>query len=205
MASTTTHSTTISTLSSPSATTSSRSVARSSVSGLPNVFASTSSRGSRWMTTGSSGPAAGTTSRNSRPHPRHPFIGAGFLAESARHLRHEHRLRPRAEASQLFFKTVQNKMHWAAHGQTAAEVICRRADASQPHMGLTSWSGERRSSTRSTDDRRHATPAGGPALRAEPNGSRSMSNRRGLCQRRSPRKGQESAKRKPKRPEEDDS
>ena len=50
---------------------------------------------------------------------------------------------PSAEASQLFFKTVQNKMHWAAHGQTAAEVIHRRADASQPHMGLTSWSGDR--------------------------------------------------------------
>ena len=50
---------------------------------------------------------------------------------------------PGIEASQLFFKTVQNKIHWAAHGQTAAEVIHRRADASQPHMGLTSWSGDR--------------------------------------------------------------
>lgn len=49
----------------------------------------------------------------------------------------------RTEASQLFFKTVQNKMHWAAHGQTAAEVIHRRADASQAQMGLTSWSGAR--------------------------------------------------------------
>ena len=44
---------------------------------------------------------------------------------------------PRAEASQLFFATVQNKMHWAAHGQTAAEVIAARADAAKPHMGLT--------------------------------------------------------------------
>ena len=50
---------------------------------------------------------------------------------------------PSDEASQLFFKTVQNKMHWAAHGHTAAEVIHRRADASQPHMGLTSWAGDR--------------------------------------------------------------
>ena len=50
---------------------------------------------------------------------------------------------PAAEASQLFFKTVQNKMHWAAHGHTAAEVIHGRADASQPHMGLTSWAGDR--------------------------------------------------------------
>lgn len=48
---------------------------------------------------------------------------------------------PRAEASQRFFKTVQNKMHLAAHGQTAAEVIAARADASRPNMGLTSWSG----------------------------------------------------------------
>lgn len=45
----------------------------------------------------------------------------------------------KAEASQLFFKTVQNKMHWAAHGHTAAEIITERADASQPNMGLTSW------------------------------------------------------------------
>ena len=50
---------------------------------------------------------------------------------------------PSAEASQLFFKTVQNKMHWAAHGRTAAEVIHGRADASQPNMGLTSWGGDR--------------------------------------------------------------
>jgi hypothetical protein len=50
---------------------------------------------------------------------------------------------PSAEASQLFFKTVQNKMHWAAHGRTAAEVIHGRADASQPNMGLTSWTGDR--------------------------------------------------------------
>ncbi len=48
---------------------------------------------------------------------------------------------PRAEASQLFFATVQNKMHWAAHGQTAAEVIAARADAAKPHMGLTAWPG----------------------------------------------------------------
>ena len=48
---------------------------------------------------------------------------------------------PRAEVTQLFFQTVQNKMHWAVHGQTAAEVIHTRADAAQPHMGLTSWKG----------------------------------------------------------------
>ncbi len=43
---------------------------------------------------------------------------------------------PDAEMSQRFFATVQNKMHWAAHGHTAAEVIHERADASQPFMGL---------------------------------------------------------------------
>lgn len=48
---------------------------------------------------------------------------------------------PRAEASQRFFATVQNKMHWAAHGHTAAEVIAARADAGKPNMGLTSWAG----------------------------------------------------------------
>lgn len=50
---------------------------------------------------------------------------------------------PRAEASEAFFKTVQNKMHWAAHGHTAAEVISVRADAGKPNMGLTSWAGAR--------------------------------------------------------------
>jgi len=44
-----------------------------------------------------------------------------------------------AEASQRFFATVQNKMHWAAHGHTAAELIAARADAGAPNMGLTNW------------------------------------------------------------------
>ncbi|MBI3986038.1 MAG: virulence RhuM family protein [Lentisphaerae bacterium] len=48
---------------------------------------------------------------------------------------------PSAEMTQLFFQTVQNKMHWAVHGQTAAEVIHRRANAAHSHMGLTSWKG----------------------------------------------------------------
>ena len=46
---------------------------------------------------------------------------------------------PAVEASQKFFAIVQNKMHWAAHGHTAAEVVHQRADASQPHMGLSTW------------------------------------------------------------------
>jgi len=43
---------------------------------------------------------------------------------------------PDTEGSQKFFATVQNKMHWAAHGQTAAEVIHQRVDAGQPFVGL---------------------------------------------------------------------
>ncbi|MBI5451605.1 MAG: virulence RhuM family protein [Gammaproteobacteria bacterium] len=50
---------------------------------------------------------------------------------------------PSVEASRQFFATVQNKMHWAAHGQTAAEVIVSRADSGKPNMGMTSWLGER--------------------------------------------------------------
>jgi len=50
---------------------------------------------------------------------------------------------PNVDLSRDFFATVQNKMHWAAHGHTAAEVIAGRADASRPNMGLTSWSGAR--------------------------------------------------------------
>lgn len=46
---------------------------------------------------------------------------------------------PGTEASQQFFATIQNKMHWAAHGNTAAEIIHGRADAGKPNMGLTSW------------------------------------------------------------------
>ncbi len=50
---------------------------------------------------------------------------------------------PSAEASRQFFATVQNKMHWAAHGHTAAEVIHERVDAAKPQAGLTSWVGAR--------------------------------------------------------------
>ena len=46
---------------------------------------------------------------------------------------------PNTEASQQFFASVQNKMHWAAHGHTAAEVIALRVNAENPNMGLTSW------------------------------------------------------------------
>lgn len=50
---------------------------------------------------------------------------------------------PDTEISRRFFQIVQNKMHWAAHGHTAAEIVAARADASKPYMGLTSWTGSR--------------------------------------------------------------
>ncbi|RJO66023.1 MAG: hypothetical protein C4523_14190 [Myxococcales bacterium] len=48
---------------------------------------------------------------------------------------------PNTDLSRQFFATVQNKMHFAAHGHTAAEIVASRADATKPHMGLTAWSG----------------------------------------------------------------
>lgn len=48
---------------------------------------------------------------------------------------------PRTDTSKQFFATVQNKMHWAAHGHTAAELIALRADSSTTDMGLTNWPG----------------------------------------------------------------
>lgn len=50
---------------------------------------------------------------------------------------------PAVETSQNFFKTIQNKMHWAAHGNTAAEVIYKRIDATKPNLGLTNFKGEK--------------------------------------------------------------
>ncbi len=49
---------------------------------------------------------------------------------------------PHSKESLTFFKIVQNKLHFAAHGHTAAEVIYERADAEQPFMGLTSFAGD---------------------------------------------------------------
>ena len=48
---------------------------------------------------------------------------------------------PKNDMSRDFFTTIQNKMHWAAHGQTAAEIIYGRADAAKRNMGLTNWVG----------------------------------------------------------------
>jgi hypothetical protein len=47
----------------------------------------------------------------------------------------------KSDVSVLFFQTVQNKMHWAAHGHTAAEIIFQRIDASKPNLGLTNIKG----------------------------------------------------------------
>ena len=49
---------------------------------------------------------------------------------------------PKSSESVVFFKMVQNKLHYAAHGHTAAEVIYERADADKPFMGLTAFSGD---------------------------------------------------------------
>ncbi len=50
---------------------------------------------------------------------------------------------PKTEDSKQLFSVIQNKMHWAAHGHTAAEIIYSRADAEKINMGLTSWSGKK--------------------------------------------------------------
>ncbi len=48
---------------------------------------------------------------------------------------------PNTDVSRQFFAAIQNKMHWAAHGHTAAEIIHERADSSIPNMGMTNWVG----------------------------------------------------------------
>lgn len=50
---------------------------------------------------------------------------------------------PRSDTSVTFFQTVQNKMHWAAHGNTAAEIIYHRVDADKPSLGLTNFKGNK--------------------------------------------------------------
>lgn len=58
---------------------------------------------------------------------------------------------PHIQMTMDFFKTVQNKMHWAIHGHTAAELIAERVDASKPNMGLTSWKHGPKSRVHKTD------------------------------------------------------
>jgi len=65
---------------------------------------------------------------------------------------------PSTEASQHFFTTVQNKMHWAAHGQTAAEVIHARASAAKPQMGMTNWVGTKPSKAEAVIAKNYLSP-----------------------------------------------
>ena len=65
---------------------------------------------------------------------------------------------PSVEASQQFFVTVQNKMHWAAHGQTAAEVIHARVDAAKPQAGMTNWVGAKPSKAEAVIAKNYLSP-----------------------------------------------
>lgn len=56
-----------------------------------------------------------------------------------------------AALTQEFYATVQNKLHWAIHGHTAAEIVVQRADASKPNMGLTTWKNSPKGPIRSGD------------------------------------------------------
>ncbi|MFV8755714.1 virulence RhuM family protein [Nannocystaceae bacterium ST9] len=58
---------------------------------------------------------------------------------------------PSSEVTQTFYATVQNKLHWAIHGRTAAELIHARADASKPNMGLATWKNAPRGRIRKAD------------------------------------------------------
>jgi hypothetical protein len=58
---------------------------------------------------------------------------------------------PQSETAQTFFAIVQNKLHFAVHGQTAAELLCERADAAKPNMGLTTWKNAPRGPVRKAD------------------------------------------------------
>jgi hypothetical protein len=65
---------------------------------------------------------------------------------------------PSVEASREFFATVQNKMHWAAHGQTAAEVIYARVDAAKPQAGMTNWVGAKPSKAEAVIAKNYLSP-----------------------------------------------
>lgn len=65
---------------------------------------------------------------------------------------------PSVEASRQFFATVQNKMHWAAHGQTAAEVIHARVDGTKPQVGMTNWVGAKPSKAEAVIAKNYLTP-----------------------------------------------
>ena len=56
-----------------------------------------------------------------------------------------------SDQTQTFFATVQNKLHWAIHGHTAAEIVVERAGAAKPNMGLTTWKNAPKGAIRKTD------------------------------------------------------
>lgn len=56
----------------------------------------------------------------------------------------------KSEMARQFFAVIQNKMHFAAHGNTAAEIVYKRADAAKPNMGMTTWTGDRPTKSEST-------------------------------------------------------
>lgn len=58
---------------------------------------------------------------------------------------------PNGETTKEFFATVQNKMHYAVHGRTAAEIVYQRVDSGKPHMGLTSWKNSPKGEIRESD------------------------------------------------------
>lgn len=58
---------------------------------------------------------------------------------------------PNTEESLLFFKSVQNKMHWAIHGHTASEIVYQRVDSEKQNMGLTTWKNAPKGKIRKTD------------------------------------------------------
>jgi hypothetical protein len=65
---------------------------------------------------------------------------------------------PSVEASRQFFATVQNKMHWAAHGHTAAEVIHARVDGTKPQVGMTNWVGAKPNKAEAGIAKNYLTP-----------------------------------------------
>ena len=65
---------------------------------------------------------------------------------------------PGVETSRQFFASVQNKMHWAAHGQTAAEVIHARVDSAKPQVGMTNWVGAKPSKAEAIIAKNYLSP-----------------------------------------------
>jgi hypothetical protein len=76
---------------------------------------------------------------STRKNPGNPAFRTQVLPENHRHHATALDYDPSATATKRFFAAVQNKMHCAVHGQTAAEIIVDRADHQRENMGLTQW------------------------------------------------------------------